>query len=310
MNENVENIGLDNQEQDSKKVIVIVVISILLVVNGLLLWQFFDKKTHLEEVNKALDSTIAERDEISSELQRVKAEYEKISQENAGLQSQLAAKDEEIKAKIEEIQRLINSGDAAMLKKAREELAVLRQMNQTYVVQMDSIRRVNEALSRENLALNKNLNEMKGQVQTLTQENIQLASKVAIGSILRTTDIKVTGVKYKSSGKEVETSKASTLQRFKTCFTLLENPVVDKGNKDIYIRILTPDGAVLSTTNETFMYKGQAILFTSKDSFDYDNNQMSLCFYSDKGTSLNRGKYMVEIYSGGNLIGTSSLMLK
>ena len=38
------------RDQDSKKVIVIIVISILLGVNGLLLWQFFDKKTHLEQV--------------------------------------------------------------------------------------------------------------------------------------------------------------------------------------------------------------------------------------------------------------------
>ncbi|MBL0340203.1 MAG: hypothetical protein IPP71_04345 [Bacteroidetes bacterium] len=38
----------DKKEQDSKKVIVIVVISILLGVNGLLLWQFFDKKPILK----------------------------------------------------------------------------------------------------------------------------------------------------------------------------------------------------------------------------------------------------------------------
>lgn len=310
MTENMDSPEFENKEQDSKKVIVIVVISILLAVNGLLLWQFFDKKTHLEEVNKTLDSTIAERDMISSELQRVKTEYEKISQENAGLQSQLAAKDEEIKAKIEEIQRLINSGDAAQLKRAKEELANLRLMNQTYVVQLDSIKKVNETLSQQNQSLNQNLTEERTKVQTLTQENTLLASKVAIGSILRTTDIKTVGVKYKSNGKEVETNKASSVERFKTCFTVLENAVVDRGNKDVYIRILTPDGAVMSTSTETFMYNSQAILFSSKDSFDYDNNRMNLCFYSNKGSSLAKGKYLVEIYSGGNLIGATSIVLK
>src|ERR1041385_8415744 len=148
--------NFDNKEQDSKKVIVIVVISILLGVNALLLWQFFDKKTHLEEVNKTLDSTIAERDAISSELKKMKDEYEKINQENAGLQSQLSAKDEEIKSKIAEIQRLVNSGDAAQLKKARVELTQLKSMNQNYIVQVDSLKSVNENLNKENLSLNEN----------------------------------------------------------------------------------------------------------------------------------------------------------
>jgi hypothetical protein len=65
---------LEPKEQDSKRVIVIIVISILLGVNGLLLWQFFDKKTHLEQVNRELDTTVAEKESLSAELQRVKTE--------------------------------------------------------------------------------------------------------------------------------------------------------------------------------------------------------------------------------------------
>ena len=88
------------RDQDSKKVIVIIVISILLGVNGLLLWQFFDKKTHLEQVSRELDTTVAEKESLSAELQRVKAEYDKLNQENSSLQNQLSAKDEEIKKKL------------------------------------------------------------------------------------------------------------------------------------------------------------------------------------------------------------------
>ncbi len=305
-----ENAEIDYKEQDSKKVIVIVVILILLAVNGLLLWQFFDKKTHLEEVNKTLDSTIAERDAISAELQRVKNEYEKINQENAGLQSQLSAKDEEIKSKIAEIQRLINSGDAVQLQRAREELSILKSMNQNYIVQLDSMKKENELLTQQTMALNENLSAERGKVQTLTQENTMLASKVAIGSVLRTSEIKIEGVKYKSSGKEVETNRAGSVAKIKTCFTVLENAVVDKGTKDIYVRILGPEGSVLTTSTESFMYNGQATLFTTKDSFDFDNSRTSVCIYSDRTPQMAKGKYTVEIFSGGNLIGTSSIVLK
>lgn len=305
-----ETATFDNKEQDSKKVIVIVVISILLGVNGLLLWQFFDKKTHLEEVNKTLDSTIAERDAISAELKRMKDEYEKINQENAGLQSQLSAKDEEIKSKIAEIQRLVNSGDAAQLKKARGELGLLKTLNQNYAFQIDSLRKMNEELNQQNLSLNENLSTEKGKVQSLTQENTVLANKVAIGSVLRTMDVSVIGVRYKSNGKESETNRASKLQKIKTCFTVLENLVVDKGAKDVFLRVLSPDGAVMSTSSETFMYNGQATLYTLKDSFDYNNEKANVCVYFDKGSQYSKGKYTVELYCNGSQIGSTSLILK
>ncbi|MEO5571481.1 MAG: hypothetical protein ABIT08_17005 [Bacteroidia bacterium] len=302
--------NFDNKEQDSRKVVVIVVFAFLFGVNGFLLWQFFDKKTHLEEVSKTLDSTVAERDAISAELKKMKDEYEKINQENAGLQSQLSAKDEEIKSKIAEIQRLVNSGDAAQLRKAREELSQLKAMNQNYVVQVDSMKKVNEDLNEQNLSLNETLTTEKGKVESLTQENSLLANKVAVGSVLRTMDVTATSVRYKSNGKESEMTKASKVQKIKICFMVLENHVVDKGSKDIFIRVISPDGAVLTTTQETFMYNSQATLFTVKDSFDYNNEKTNVCIYFDKGSQYSKGKYSIELYSGGTQIGSTSLSLK
>lgn len=300
----------DKKEQDSKKVIVIVVISILLGVNGLLLWQFFDKKTHLEEVNMTLESTLSEKESLSAELQRMKVEYEKINQENASLQTQLTAKDEEIKSKIAEIQRLINSGDAAQLRRAKEELASLKLLNQTYIADLDSLKIANEELNSQNNSLNSSLLTERGKVQNLTQENTMLANKVAMGAVLKTINIKASGVKYRSSGKESETNRASSVDKIRTCFTILENLVTDKGTKDAYLRVLSPDGAVMSTSSETFTYNNQATLYTAKESFEYDNKQTDLCLYWTKGSIYTKGKYIIEIYVDGNLIGSTNLTLK
>jgi hypothetical protein len=302
--------SFDKKEQDSKKVIVIVVISILLGVNGLLLWQFFDKKNHLEEVNLALETTISEKESLSAELQSMKTEYEKINQENSALQAQLLTKDEEIKSKIAEIERLINSGDAAQLRKARAELASLKQMNDLYVIQIDSLKRENANLSAANTTLNTNLVSAEGRVQNLTQENTLLANKVAIGSVLKTRNVKSTGVKYRSNGRESETSRASSVDKIKTCFTILENLVADRGTKDAYIRVLSPDGAVMSTSTETFMYNNQATLYTMRDSFEYDNKETDICLYWTKGSTYIKGKYTIEIYIDGSLVGSTNLTLK
>lgn len=301
----------DNETTDSKKVIVIIVISILLGVNGLLLWQFFDKKTHLEQVSRTLTSTVAEKESLSAELQRVKTEYEKLNQENAGLQNQLSARDEEIKQKISEIQKLINSGDAVQLKKAKEELAQLRTMNQNYVAQVDSLKTANKLLAMQNDTLHANLTTATSQLDTLTRTNSVLSGKVAIASVLKTTNMKVEGVRYRGSGKEVETSKAKNVQKIKTCFTILENLVVDKGARDLYLRVLSPDGAVMSTsTQETFDVAGKPTLYTTKESIIYENHNTDLCVYWDKGSKYTAGNYNIELYCEGNMIGASSLTLK
>jgi FtsZ-binding cell division protein ZapB len=298
------------KDQDSKKVIVLIVITILLGVNALLLWQFFDKKTHLEQVSRELDTTMAEKESLSAELQRVKTEYEKLNQENASLQNQLSAKDEEIRLKIAQIQKLIASGDAVQLKKAKEELSALKALNQTYVLQMDSLKTANKQLTDENVSLNQNLTTVTTKVNSLTQENSLLSNKVAIASVLKTANLRAFGVRYKGSGKETETSKAKNTDRIKTCFTIMENLVVDKGPKDIFVRVLSPDGAVMSTSSETFIFNGQATLYTTKESIMYENRDTELCVYWEKGNTYNPGKYTIELYCENNQIGVATLELK
>jgi predicted nuclease with TOPRIM domain len=298
------------KDQDSKKVIVIIVITILLGVNALLLWQFFDKKTHLEQVSRELDTTMAEKESLSAELQRVKTEYEKLNQENASLQNQLSAKDEEIRLKIAQIQKLINTGDAAQLKKAKEELNSLRLLNQKFIAQIDSLNTSNKILSEQNFSLNQNLSSANTKVSSLTQENSVLSNKVAIASVLKTANLKALGVRYKNSGKETETNRSKSTDRIKTCFTIMENLVVEKGPKDIFVRVLSPDGAVMSTTSETFMFNGQATLYTTKESIMYENRNTELCVYWEKGNTYNPGKYTIELYCESNQIGIVSLELK
>jgi len=74
------------QEQGPKKGIVIIVITILLGTNGLLLWQFFEKKSSLYLANQTIITTNAEKDALQTQLNKVNAEYEKTRSENQNLQ--------------------------------------------------------------------------------------------------------------------------------------------------------------------------------------------------------------------------------
>lgn len=294
----------------SKRTVFIVIIFILFATNLLLVWQYFEKKNSLAVVNESLKTTLMDKDQLSAELQKVKLEYEKINLANGDLQSLLSSKDEEIKSKISQIQKLISAGDDTSLEKAKAEIAELKAMNVRYSMEADSMKNANFQLANQNQNLNTNLNEVKSQVTSLTQQNVILSNKVAVGSILRTRDLIATAVRTKRNGKELIATKASSAEQIKIVFTILENLVVDKGNKEIFIRIVSPGGSVLATSQETFLVNGQASLYTQKEIVAYENKDTEITTYYPKSIPFVKGKYDIEIYNNNNQIGQSSFVLK
>jgi hypothetical protein len=301
----------DYQEQGPKKGIVIIVITILLGTNGLLLWQFFDKKNSLDLANQTIVTTTAEKDALQMQLNQFKAEYEKLKSDNASLQNQLSEKDEEIKAKVSEIQNLIRVGGPAQIARAKAELAKLKEMNDVYVAHIDSLNVINAKLQQENQNLSSNLSKEMSKVENLSAENSRLYTKVSAGSVLKANNITTDGLRFRSNGKEVLTFKAKQVQKIRTHFTLGENQVVDRGPIDIYIRVINPDGTVMSADKKnTFSSNGQYILYTVKETVEYNNAETPVEIMLAKGDEFVKGKYSVEIYSGGAQIGKSQIELK
>lgn len=301
----------DYQEQGPKKGIVIIVITILLGTNGLLLWQFFDKKNHLDQANQTIVTTTAEKDALQVQLNQFKVEFEKLKTDNSTLQNQLTEKDEQIKAKVAEIQKLILLGGPAQIARAKAELAKLKEMNDVYTIQIDSINKVNAQLLAANDSLNTNLSQERSKNNSLSSENNRLFSKVSAGSILKAIDVKTEGYRFKSNGDEVITNKAKLVQKLRTKFTLAENRVIDNGPIDIYIRVLGPDGDVMkSTNNESFKSNNQDLIYTVKQTVEYTNSDTPVDISIAKGNSFVKGDYNVEIYHNGVQIGWSKINLK
>jgi hypothetical protein len=66
----------------------------------------------------------------------------------------------------------------------------------------------------------------------------------------------------------------------------------------------------MSTTQETFMSDGQALVYTSRETVDYDNTEKQVEAIWAKGSQFSKGKYNIELYHLGVLIGRSSIELK
>ncbi|HQV00467.1 MAG TPA: hypothetical protein PLO59_04855, partial [Bacteroidia bacterium] len=154
------------------------------------------------------------------------------------------------------------------------------------------------------------LTEAQSQVANLTQQNLTLSNKVAIGSILKAVDLTTSAVRTKGNGKEVEVSRSSSAEQIKVVFTILENLVAEKGAKEIYIRIMSPTGSVLTSTQETILVNGQPSLFSLHESVQYNNKDTEVTAYYPKSIAFVKGKYQVEVYHNNLQIGASSFALK
>ena len=298
------------QEQGPRKGIVIIVITILLGTNGLLLWQFFDKKNRLDVANQQVMTTTAEKDALQMQLNQFKNEYEKLKSENSGLQNQLSEKDEQIKAKVAEIQKLILLGGPAQIARAKAELAKLKEMNDVFVSQIVSLNKITAELQAQNQTLSTDLTQERSRNENLSAENSRLSSKVIAGSVLKALNVTTEGVKMKSNGSEVITNRAKQIQKMKTKFILSENKVIDRGPVEIFLRVIGPDGHVMTSNQETIKVNTQDLLFTTRQTVEYNNSDTNVEVVLAKGSNFAKGKYNVEIYHSGVLIGKSVIDLK
>jgi phosphopantetheinyl transferase (holo-ACP synthase) len=197
-----------------------------------------------------------------------------------------------------------------MLKMARSEMDRLKSLNTGYLAQIDTLKSENEILNRANTRLNSTLETEREKVQNLSKQNQMLSSKIAAVSVLKTANVKAYGVKYRGNGTETEINRASSTEGIKTCFTVLENNVTDRGKKYVYLRVLSPDNAVMTTSPETFLVNNRPTLYTQRESFDYDNREQPVCIYWRKGSAYIKGKYTIELYIDGTMIGNTNLVLK
>ena len=106
---------------------------------------------------------------MGGDRKATRGEFEKLKTDNSTLQNQLTEKDEQIKAKVAEIQKLILLGGPAQIARAKAELAKLKEMNDVYTVQIDSINKINAHLLAMNDSLNTNLSQERSKNDNLAQ---------------------------------------------------------------------------------------------------------------------------------------------
>jgi septal ring factor EnvC (AmiA/AmiB activator) len=308
-----------NNEKQQKQRVIIIIQSALNVVLLLLLsffsYNYFKTDHQLLDTEEKLVSTEDARAELDSILKYTELELEQYKGKNAQLDEFLRQKNDSLQEFADRIEALLKQGKVTrmQLAQANDELDKLRYYKKKYLLQIDSLNNVIVSLNAENQTLKSDINRQKRKYEDLTMENVRLSTKVAIGAKLNAQNIFVTGIKMRSNGKERETMRVSQIEQLKISFYLEQNYVAEKGAKEIFVRIIGPDGATVyneAAGSGTFKYQNEEYLYSRKSVIEFTQEGQQVVIYWTKGSDFLKGNYKAELYCEGFLIGKSDFELK
>lgn len=289
--------------KDKKSRRVIILLSVLL---SLLLVFMFVREFQFQKNIETVIQYEEEKNSLRDNLDDLIDEHEILKDEYGDLSKQLEERDSTILAYADEIKQLLRS--KGELTQARTKIKRLKEISKRYVSAIDSLYTLNQALQLENDSVKKANQLISSRNRTLEKNNQALSERVFTASMLRVENIQVEGVYYRSSGREVTTTRASKIQNFSICFDIIENKVTDAGLKEIFIRIIDPRGRVLNVANkiqETTIDNDSIVQYTTNYNFDYSNQKISECKLWTRGNVLISGIYYFEFIMNGQLIGFS-----
>ena len=299
----------ESKEKKNKTLILLIVF--LAITNAATLFLFYNERQENVELVTNNTDLNTEKDALTMELEEMLARYDSVSTDNEEMLAQIEEQKAEIEKLMKEAEK--HKDDAWVIYKLRKEAKTLREVMKNYLVTIDSLNTANQVLIAQKAEVETKLTKQKEQNQELSTKNEELAEKVKIGSKLKVVDLVSFGQRVKNNTVHRETDRAKRVDKIKTCFTIDRNEVSKPGKKDIYLRIIGPDGEVLAYDQDQeymFTYDGKEGLYTRKEEVMYENEEMDMCLYWDLEEEATEGKYIIEIYGEDYLMGTTSFELK
>jgi hypothetical protein len=300
----------NSKEKSNKTMIAVIVIGAIIVV-GLIIVMMMMKSN----LNGLVAEKEQQKQELRLELDSLLIEHNKVKTEYGQLSDSLQVKDSLIQANATEIRRLLDTEWEYY--KVKKKLAQLQTVAQGYVLQMDSLYRVNASLTEENTAIKKDLKDLKKEKDQIESDRKVLSGKVEIAAVLKATNMEAVGLRLRSGGeKEVTTDKVQRIDQVRICFTIAENKIAAPGKKEIYIRIARPDQEILMKSrldDYSFEYQGERLQYSVTETIEYENESMETCVYWKKEYSsqeLQAGLYHVDIFCENSIIGHTTFTLR
>lgn len=258
------------------------------------------------EMKMLVDEMVQEKEMLTYEFETLALDYDSLKTNSDTLNVMLEMEREKISHLIEEIQT-IKATNASKIREYKKELMSLRSVMKNFVVQIDSLNQSNMVLKEENQQYKKKVSTMQNTYTQLEVVKESLQEKVKIASKLETFNMEAEGLNSKGR----ETNRISRISKIRLCFSIQKNITAKVGEKNIYLRILRPDGALLyHSKGDLFEHENQKINYSAMRTIEYGGEELDVClFYQVDAGELIEGEYIADVFADGRNIGTLTFNL-
>jgi len=296
----------DGTGKKSGKVLIYVVVILAVVLAAMLIVNFI-REGKMKQTNAALIVAYGRLDSISTQLQ---SKIVRIEELGGNIEELTVLKDSLEREKVDLLQARTRSDKQIKDLKARvegyRELLVMKD------VEIQELQKVNESLVEENSELKTERNELNQNLRDAQKTQDDLNKKVQLASRLEAENIVVAAVSRDGKSKTDE-FRARQIEQLSVNFTIAKNDVAPVSGKEILMRIIDDNGNVLfdvARGSGTFDLDGKETFYTAKQEILFDNTQQAISFLYNKGSEYLPGRYMMEIYTDGYLMGSKSFRVK
>jgi len=294
---------MENQNSNSKLKSIIVLLAVLLI--GSLIY-IFKLTSDAKELQTVVTTTKSDKEAVLKDLAALKSSYDQAIAENTSMSDELIAERDKVVKLMEELKK--SKGDVASLSKYKqqynaleakmknlmEEVAVLKVKNQELTTNLDSTKVVLEDSKKYN--------------QVLVGQNEELAKTVEKGQKLSVTNLKTAAYKLRSSGKQIETDKASRADVLQVKFTIAENKIAKSGDKVYYVQVIDSKNNVLGD-KATISFGDTSLTYSFTSTVKYENKTVDVTEQL-KGKDFAKGTYFVNVFDKDELVSKSSFTLR
>ena len=274
--------------------------------------QLATTKSRLDSVGVQLDAKIAEIKSLGGRVDELVAAKDQLEKDKKSLKNAKFFNQKQFDAKINDYVALLSEKDAV--------IAQLKTENENLTAQTVTLGKEKEVLVQEkqtfvdeNTGLKTEKEKLNQTVADYTTKNEELVKKVRTGAQLKAQNLQVFAITSKGKIKDGGKYRAKKVDQLKLAFTLPSNSITEQENKEIMVRILDADGAVITdsaTGSSVFNYDGKEMAYTTKGNVVYTNNDQNVEILYARGSTYRSGNYNVELYSEGFKIGTGTFIIK
>lgn len=288
----------------NNKSLIILVVLLVIALGGLVAWNLIQRS----ELNEMVEQMTIEKEELQEEYEDLAIQfdgYQQMDIRNDSLQDLLSREQQRVQDLLEEL-RQTKASNARRIAELKKELATVREVMKDYVRQIDSLNATNARLTEENRIVRRENQQVKSRNQELHQANAALTETVTRAAMLEVIECSLTTL----NKNDKKTRMASHIRKLQFDFTIAKNITCQPGWKELYVRVIDPDGRLLEESEaRVFHFESDDIPYTIAQEFEYAGEAYHGTCYAPVEEVI-PGIYTVDFFCDGNLIGSFPFQVK